>query len=165
MCGGVEEYASLGWSSRVASSISGSTAGYNSVLSSRASIGKDCYLEVSYVHSHAKVGNNCVLSFVDIHDEVIPDGVVLHGLKQRDGKFVVRIFGVQDNPKENRLFGRDLDEVAEKLGTDLWNGGTHTLWTAELYPEKETVREAVAAALKRRTHFPLRSNQYHMVTF
>ena len=116
MCGGVEEYASLGWSSRVASSISGSTAGYNSVLSSRASIGKDCYLEVSYVHSRAKVGNNCVLSFVDIHDEVIPDGVVLHGLKQRDGKFVVRIFGVQDNPKENRLFGRDLDEVAEKLG-------------------------------------------------
>ena len=85
--------------------------GYNSVLSSRASIGKDCYLEVSYVHSRAKVGNNCVLSFVDIHDEVIPDGVVLHGLKQRDGKFVVRIFGVQDNPKENRLFGRDLDEI------------------------------------------------------
>lgn len=147
MCGGVDAYASLGWSSRVASSISGSTAGYNSVLSSRASIGKDCYLEVSYVHSHAKVGNNCVLSFVDIHDEVIPDGVVLHGLKQRDGKFVVRIFGVQDNPKENRLFGRDLDEVAERLGTDLWDGGNHTLWTAELYPEKDTVREAVAAAL------------------
>lgn len=147
MCGGVDAYASLGWSSRVASSISGSTAGYNSVLSSQASIGKDCYLEVSYVHSHAKVGNNCVLSFVDIHDEVIPDGVVLHGLKQRDGKFVVRIFGVQDNPKENRLFGKDLDEVAEKLGTDLWDGGNHTLWTAELYPEKDTVREAVAAAL------------------
>lgn len=147
MCGGVDAYASLGWSSRVASSISGSTAGYNSVLSNRASIGKDCYLEVSYVHSHAKVGNNCVLSFVDIHDEVIPDGVVLHGLKQRDGKFVVRIFGVQDNPKENRLFGRDLDEVAERLGTDLWDGGNHTLWTAELYPEKDTVREAVAAAL------------------
>lgn len=147
MCGGVDAYASLGWSSRVASSISGSTAGYNSVLSSRASIGKDCYLEVSYVHSRAKVGNNCVLSFVDIHDEVIPDGVVLHGLKQRDGKFVVRIFGVQDNPKENRLFGKDLDEVAEKLGTDLWDGGNHTLWTAELYPEKDTVREAVAAAL------------------
>ena len=147
MCGGVEEYAGLGWSSRVASSISGSTAGYNSVLSSRASIGKDCYLEVSYVHSRAKVGNNCVLSFVDLHDEVVPDGVVLHGLKQRDGKFVVRIFGVQDNPKENRLFGRDLDEVAEKLGTDLWDGGNHTLWTAELYPEKDTVREAAAAAL------------------
>ena len=137
MCGGVEEYASLGWSSRVASSISGSTAGYISVLSSRASIGKDCYLEVSYVHSHAKVGNNCVLSFVDIHDEVIPDGVVLHGLKQRDGKFVVRIFGVQDNPKENRLFGRDLDELEDAFGVRLWeeNGQAHTLWSAALYQE------------------------------
>ena len=147
MCGGVDEYASLGWSSRVASSIKRTTAGYNSVLSSRASIGKDCYLEVSYVHSKAKVGNNCVLSFVDIHDEVIPDGERGTCLKQSDGKFVVRIFGVQDNPKENRLFGRNLDEVAEKLGTDLWESGNHTLWTADLYPEKDTVKEAVEAAL------------------
>ena len=147
MCGGVEEYSDLGWSRLVGSSINNDTAGYNSILSSRASIGENCYLEVSYVHSRAKVGKHCVLSFVDIHDEVIPDNVVLHGLKQRDGKFVVRIFGVNDNPKENKLFGKDLDEVSAKLGADLWNGENHTLWTAELYPEKDTIKEAVAAAL------------------
>ena len=121
MCGGVEEYSDLGWSRLVGSSINNDTAGYNSILSSKASIGENCYLEVSYVHSRAKVGKHCVLSFVDIHDEVIPDNVVLHGLKQRDGKFVVRIFGVNDNPKENKLFGKDLDEVSAKLGADLWN--------------------------------------------
>ena len=147
MCGGVEEYSDLGWSRLVGSSINNDTAGYNSILSSKASIGENCYLEVSYVHSRAKVGKHCVLSFVDIHDEVIPDNVVLHGLKQRDGKFVVRIFGVNDNPKENKLFGKDLDEVSAKLGADLWNGENHTLWTAELYPEKDTIKEAVAAAL------------------
>ena len=147
MCGGVEEYSDLGWSRLVGSSINNDTAGYNSILSSKASIGENCYLEVSYVHSRAKVGKHCVLSFVDIHDEVIPDNVVLHGLKQRDGKFVVRIFGVNDNPKENKLFGKDLDEVSAKLGVDLWNGENHTLWTAELYPEKDTIKEAVAAAL------------------
>ena len=147
MCGGVEEYSDLGWSRLVGSSINNDTAGYNSILSSKASIGENCYLEVSYVHSRAKVGKHCVLSFVDIHDEVIPDNVVLHGLKQRDGKFVVRIFGVNDNPKENKLFGKDLDEVSVKLGADLWNGENHTLWTAELYPEKDTIKEAVAAAL------------------
>lgn len=147
MCGGVEEYSDLGWSRLVGSSINNDTAGYNSILSSKASIGENCYLEVSYVHSRAKVGKHCVLSFVDIHDEVIPDNVVLHGLKQRDGKFVVRIFGVNDNPKENMLFGKDLDEVSAKLGADLWNGENHTLWTAELYPEKDTIKEAVAAAL------------------
>ena len=66
----------------------------------------------------AKVGEHCVLSYIDIHDEVIPDNVVMHGLKQRDGKFIVRIFGVQDNPKENRLFGMDLDADCRKdLGT------------------------------------------------
>lgn len=147
MCGGVEEYSDLGWSRLVGSSINNDTAGYNSILSSKASIGENCYLEVSYVHSRAKVGKHCVLSFVDIHDEVIPDNIVLHGLKQRDGKFVVRIFGVNDNPKENKLFGKDLDEVSAKLGADLWNGENHTLWTAELYPEKDTIKEAVAAAL------------------
>ena len=36
--------------------------------SSRADIGKDCYLEVSYVHSEAKVGEHCVLSYIDIHN-------------------------------------------------------------------------------------------------
>lgn len=147
MCGGVEEYSDLGWSRLVGSSINNDTAGYNSILSSKASIGENCYLEVSYVHSRAMVGKHCVLSFVDIHDEVIPDNIVLHGLKQRDGKFVVRIFGVNDNPKENKLFGKDLDEVSAKLGADLWNGENHTLWTAELYPEKDTIKEAVAAAL------------------
>lgn len=78
MSGGVDEYRELGWSRLIGSSIKDSdTAGYNSVLSSRADISKDCYLEVSYVHGEAKVGEHCVLSYIDIHDEVIPDNVVM----------------------------------------------------------------------------------------
>ena len=149
MSGGVEEYKDLGWSRHVGSSMKqGDCAGYNSVLSSRASIGENCYLEVSFVHSKAKVGSNVVLSYIDIHDETVPDNVVLHGLKQRNGKFVVRIYGIEDNPKENRLFGKDLDEIGRMLGADLWETDTHTLWTAALYPEKDTIKEAVAAALE-----------------
>lgn len=148
MNGGVEEYSDLGWSRLVGCSIKNKTAGYNSVLSSKAKIGENCYLEVSYVHRGGKVGKNCVLSFVDIHDEIIPDNVVLHGLKQRDGKFVARIFGVGDNPKENLLFGKNLDRLAEKLGMDLWNDEIHTLWSAQLYPKKDTIEEAISAALE-----------------
>ena len=37
--------------------------------------------------------------------------------------------------------------MSAKLGADLWNVENHTLWTAELYPEKDTIKEAVAAAL------------------
>ena len=46
MNGGVDEYHYLGWSRKVGSSIRSDVSGYNSVLSSRASVGKDCYLEV-----------------------------------------------------------------------------------------------------------------------
>ena len=45
MNGGVDEYHYLGWSRKVGSSIRSDVSGYNSVLNSRASVGKDCYLE------------------------------------------------------------------------------------------------------------------------
>ena len=149
MSGGVEAYHDLGWTRQVRSSMrKKDCAGYNSVLSSHASIGDHCYLEVSYVHSSAVVGSNVVLSYIDIHDEVIPDNVVLHGLKQRNGAFVARIYGTHDNPKENLLFGRDLDEISRELGVNLWEDDSHTLWTAALYPEKESIDAAVAASLE-----------------
>ena len=156
MCHGINDYCGLGWCHQVASSISGSTAGYDSILSDKAEIGTGCYLEVSYVHHGAKIGNNVVLSFIDIHDETIPDNIVLHGLKQRNGRFVARIFGVMDNPKSA------LDDSCTFLGstlqdfmtqnhisvTELWqDNNSQTLWNAALYPECDTIREAIAAAL------------------
>ncbi len=150
MSGGVEAYKALGWCRKVNSSISGDTAGYNSILSERAAIGDGCYLEVSFVHSKAAVGNNVVLSYIDIHDEEIPDNVVLHGLKQKNGKFVCRIYGILDNPKENKLFGRDLEEVFSKLEIrpdEVWDSSEHRLWLARLYPECDDIKAAVRAAL------------------
>ena len=150
MSGGVETYSELGWSKHVGSSITDAAAGYNSVLSKKAEVGRDCYLEVSYVHSGASIGDNVLLSYIDIHDESIPSNVALHGLKQKDGKFVARIYGIGDNPKENVLFGEPLDEFLMKNSLsekDIWNSDDRTLWTAELYPVCNTVREAVSAAL------------------
>lgn len=147
MNGGVDEYKDLGWSRIVGSSIKGDTAGYNSVLSSRSTIGEGCYLEVSYVHRNSKIGDHCVLSYIEVADREIPDNVVLHGLKQRDGSFVVRIFGIGDNPKENKLFGKDLDELEQKLGVRLWENSAHSLWEANLYVEADTIQDGVDAAL------------------
>ncbi|MCR5734480.1 MAG: bifunctional fucokinase/L-fucose-1-P-guanylyltransferase [Lachnospiraceae bacterium] len=138
---GLSDYKDLGWS-RIVNSSAENCAGYNSVSDPGAEIGEGTYLEVSYVHGDAKVGKNCILSYIDIRDEVIPDNVVLHGLKQSDGKFVARIYGVDDNPKENKLFGKELTG-------DLWKeGDSHTLWNACIYPEKDTIREAVESALE-----------------
>lgn len=148
-------YEALGWKSQIGSSIGDETAAYNSVLSNKAKIGVNCYLEVSYVHRNATVGDNVLLSYIDIHDETVPSNVVLHGLKQKDGKFVVRIYGIHDNPKgslkENCSFLTTtladflrINNINEK---DLWDGENRTLWTANLYPACNTVQEAVAAAL------------------
>ena len=138
---GVEEYRDLGWSKRVNSSME-RLSGYNSVLDPRAETGEGIYLEDSYVHGNARIGKNCVLSYIDIDEGIVPDNVVLHGLKQSDGNFVCRIYGVFDNPKDDKLFGKT-------LSGDLWDEGTpRILWTAKLYPERPTIREAIKAALK-----------------
>ena len=132
MNSGVDDYADLGWGR----SVNSTGAGYNSVISPRASVGAGVYAEVSYVHSSATVGDHTVLSYIDIHDEIVPSEVVLHGLKQTDGKFVVRIYGVDDNPKENKLFGHTIPASISS-----------SLWLAPIYPEIATIKEAVKAAL------------------
>jgi len=154
MCGEIRKFALLGWNPQVGSSIRNTTAAYGSVLSNKATIGKDCYLEVSYVHSGAVVGDRVLLSYVDIHDEKIPSDTVLHGLKQRDGKFVVRIYAPQDDPKAqlNRcsFLGTTLQDFIDRNGideTELWDGEDRSLWTAKLYPVCDSIGEAVAVAL------------------
>lgn len=151
----VKGYTHLGWNSQVNSSVQPGTAAMDSILSINAECGKDCYLEVSYVHPGSRIGNNVILSYIDIHGETIPDNVVLHGLKQRDGRFVARIYGIHDNPKEKlekaSFLTGTLKEFIEKnhiQEEDLWQKEeAHTLWNARLYPVCETIPEAVAAAL------------------
>lgn len=148
MSDGVNEYKDLGWGRVIGSSIKRNTAGYNSVLSSKATVGIGSYLEVSYVHGNSQIGNHCLLSYIDIQNQIIPNNVVLHGLKQKNGKFIARIFGINDNPKENKLFGKDLDEIKNKLDVELWENQTiHTLWSAKLYAEADSIQEAVEASL------------------
>ena len=140
MNGGIDDYRDLGWDNHINCSFSERASGYNSVLSSGAKIGSGCYLETSYVHSSAKVGDNVILSYIDIHDETIPSDVVVHGLKQRNGKFVCRIYGINDNPKENKLFGKEISSLGLGIESD-------TLWNADIYPEASNIKAAVDASL------------------
>ncbi len=162
MATSIDNYTDLGWKKKVNSSIADSIdgenkiAGFNSVLSHGAKYGKNCYLEVSYVHETATLGENVLLSHIDIYDEQIPSDVVIHGLKQRNLKFVARIFGTCDNPKKSveddaTFLGTTLAEFIRinKLDeSEIWkNGEEHTLWNATLYPECSSIQEAVKAAL------------------
>lgn len=140
MNSGVDDYRELEWERRVNCSMR-MAAGYNSVISSRATVDDGSYLEVSYVHGKSRVGTRTVLSYIDIYNQEIPPHVVMHGLKQSDGKFVVRIYGTDDNPKSNKLFGKT---IPAELG--------ESLWLAPIYPEKDTIDEAVSSALQLYEH-------------
>ncbi len=155
MSEGIENYRVLGWDRQVKSSINNDVAGYNSILSDDVVAGKGCYAEVSYVHDGSVLGDNVLLSHVDIQNKTIPSDVVLHGLKQKDGKFVVRIYGVHDNPKgtleeDSSFLGGTLKQFLDKNNisqNELWDTDSHTLWQANLYPTCDNVGDAVNAAL------------------
>ena len=137
---GVADYESLNWTASTNSS--GSVSAYNAVVEDSVEVGKNVYVECSHLHGKTRVGENSIISCLDIEDEEIPSNIVLHGLKQSNGKFVCRIYGVEDNPKSNLLFGREL------AGDGLWEkGAEHTLWNAKIYPECDDLRSAVQCAL------------------
>lgn len=107
-------------------------AASNSYISPRAQVKAGAYVEDSYIHHGSVVGEGCIVSGVTLDGQTIPEGAALHGLKLQDGRFVVRMYGVQDNPKEPAVFGHTLP---------------CTLWEAAIYPVRGSIREAVDATL------------------
>lgn len=129
----MDSYRFLGWSSNIGSN--NATTEYaisNSYISRRATVNAGAYIEDCYIHHDSVVGKGCVLSGVTLNGETIPENTVLHGLKLEDGRFVVRMYGVNDNPKVKKLFGKEIDEV---------------LWTSKIYPICNTIEEAVKETL------------------
>ncbi|MCD7956334.1 MAG: bifunctional fucokinase/L-fucose-1-P-guanylyltransferase [Lachnospiraceae bacterium] len=140
MTDGMDEYRFLDWSGTINSNLAPQNyAVSNSYISRRASVGAGSYIEDSRIHRHSHVGKGCVVSGVTLTGETVPDGTVLHALKLKNGKFVCRMFGVYDNPKENKLFGHEI-KTSENTSFD-------SLWTAKIYPVRDSVEEAVKATL------------------
>ena len=129
----MEGYRYLDWSGQVnTNSGSASFAASNSYISRDAMVEEGSYIEDSNILPGTKVGKGCVISGVTLRNATLPDGMVLHGLKLKDGCFVARKYGVRDNPKEKLWLGRELDTP---------------LWSAPLFPVRRTMEEAVKATL------------------
>ena len=129
----IDKYQELKWSNNIGSSRHNINA-YNSVIEDNVSIKGKVFIEDSYIHENVVIGDNSILSGVDIKEgTIITEDVVIHGLKQLNGKYVYRIYGINDNPKETYLFGKDIKE---------------TLWGANIYPEFENKDDALDYALK-----------------
>lgn len=105
---------------------------YNRYIDKEAIIGEGSYLENSTIEKNVNIGKGCIISGVTLKEVTVPDDTVLHGLKLKNGKFVVRMLGVNDNPKENQLFGRKLN---------------NPLWDEPLFGEHDTMEDAARATV------------------
>lgn len=133
----------------------GACAYSNSYIEKNTQTASSSYIEDSYIYEGTRIGESCVIAAVTLRGEQIPDGTVLHGLKQKDGTFVVRVYGVDDNPKESMeegctFLGVPLERFLKAAGLkpeQVWKGERHCLWDADIYPACKTIGGAVDAAV------------------
>ena len=170
MTSGVEDYEFLDWKKQVCTSIKKKRvqpdafscpvnfAAYNSMIEDASSLGEGVYIENSSIGADVKIGCGTVISNLELGGCVVPEEVVLHGIRLKNGKHIVRVYAVNDNPKgtyeDNAPFlHTGLQELLRALrvqDTEIWREPEKTgryLWFADLYPVCDTVREAVDSAL------------------
>ena len=156
----VEDYTFLGWEKIVCSNAGKAEADYalhNAFLKKNVLVSKGAYIENAYLAENVVVEEDAVVSGLQIPAGCkLRKNTVYHGLKLQNGKFVVRVYGVDDNPKGTledggKILGttlRSLIDVAGMAIEDVWKDGDHSLWKADFYPECETIAECMEYAEK-----------------
>ncbi len=165
----VEDYAFLGWSRYVSTNVNRAdettvigqrVALHNVFLEEEIGIGDDCYLEHTRVKKGGRIGEGSIVSGLNLPENTeIPAHTVFHGLKLLDGCFVVRVYGVEDNPKDSlekggQFMGIALEELVGKVKKAfsinrkeaidfLWKDRPHDVWNAKLFPSCNSVEEAI----------------------
>lgn len=172
----IGDYYYLGWNPVVNSNRKNAEfAVYNSIISPKAMVCPGSYIENSILGDSAYVVKGSIVSGTTVLAGEVPSGVVLHGLALPGEKYVVRIYGVEDNPKDifreksvkeeitgEKLTGeKPLGKKARWLGEyikdvldyyqiqpeKIWRNTESYLWFAELYPVCDTREDALKAAL------------------
>ena len=152
----VSAYSYLDWSKTVNSNKNSSDyALSNSYVEDNARIGENAYIEDSYIYSGTVIGKNSIVSYLSLSGQAVPENTVMHCIKLKDKRFVVRIYGLCDNPKLPIEKGADflgvpLVDFVNRNGfsaEDLWDGESHTLWEAKLFKPCKTRDEAIDFAL------------------
>lgn len=156
MTSGVHSRSYLDWSTNVSCNLSTPPCSvHNVVLQEGVHAGTDCYFENSFVQGDCNIGKNTILSGVTVRNRNIPCDVVLHALKLKNGRFVVRLYGINDNPKStlsdnSQFLNHNLSDFLKTNSLteeDVWDTSDHSLWMARLYPSCKTIEDALDAAL------------------
>lgn len=138
----LSKYSHLGWSDVVLSTIAtpGKFSANSSFVDMHTSVGNGCYIENSFLYN-STIGTNCIISNTIVESANVPDNMAISCQKQNDGDYVVRIYGINDNPKmgyhdAGTFLGFSLKQFmkANKLKiSDLWESKPYDLWTAKLF--------------------------------
>lgn len=124
----------------------------NGFVTNISEVKDSVYIEDSRV-INSVVEEGAILSNVDVKDITVPAGVVLSGLMLSNGKYVCRIYGKNDNPKASAdapFLGGTVSKFVNNMGVskkDIWGNNTASIWNAKLYPECDSMEEAVRFAL------------------
>lgn len=152
----INRYPALGWHRHVLSdaAAAGSFTSISSLVGAGSSVGDGTYLENSAV-IRSQIGRGCVISNTRLDSLQVPDHTVIHCLRQKDGRFVARVYGVDDDPKRGLYDGGTflnvlLTEYMKTRGLaaeDLWAGEPCNLWNARLYMASPSAEMSVRHAL------------------
>lgn len=147
----IGQYSFLNWERLLSTNATSGTV-LNSFVSSDSQIPDSAYIEDSVIESSV-VGENCILSNVDVAGMTLPGNIVLHGLKLKNGKYVCRVYGRYDNPKASSNASFLSGSIASLLNNteispeEVWGRTTASIWNARIYPECDSMIKAVRAAL------------------
>ncbi len=134
MCDEIADYAPLDWKRAVdTNSPCADYTACNAYISTRAHIKPGAYIEHSCIHRGSVVESGAIVSCITLNGQHIPADTVVHGLRLANGKFTVRMYGVNDNPKLCTHMGKELDQP---------------LWTAPLFPVADSTDEALDCLLR-----------------
>lgn len=154
----VDDYTFLGWEHVVCANYpdkQGTYALHNVYVKQGVKIADGAYVENSCLGEDVVVEKGAVVSGLQVPSGwVLRENVVYHGLKLQNGKFTVRVYGVEDNPKgilekDDKFLHASLKQFMENHSLnaeEVWNDEEHSLWKANLYPQCDTIEECMEFA-------------------
>lgn len=148
---GMDDYAYLGWKKRLnTNAVSGCVL--NSLVTG-SGVPESAYIEDCRLDG-CRLGEGVMLSNIDARSCAIPAEVVMHGLKLKNGAYVCRIYGREDNPKSSKdapFLGGTIARLARQTGISneaIWGTQPASIWNAKLYPVCKSMQEAVEASIE-----------------
>lgn len=159
----ISDYEFLDWKKHVFTNVSKCEGALHTCLiGSGVKIEEGSYIENCSLKGETHIGKGAIVSNLSLEDVEVPSDVVLHGVKLLGNEgYLVRSFGVQDNPKKTladkgTFLKGTLDSFLVMNGLsveDVWSDAAYQtknecyLWNAKFYPICTSWEEAVSKAL------------------